>query len=54
LEQAEQAEQVDLVAKIQAHLEGKALACRGGQGTPCHGDLLTKIAANGVDVESTG
>jgi hypothetical protein len=40
----EEPEQADLVAKIRADLRGKPLACLCGHGTPCHGDVLVRIA----------
>jgi hypothetical protein len=37
-------EQADLVAKIQGELRGKPLACLCGPRTPCHGDVLVRVA----------
>jgi hypothetical protein len=37
-------EQADLVAKIRTELKGKILACLCKVGTPCHGDLLARLA----------
>jgi hypothetical protein len=37
-------EQADLVAAIRSKLSGKILACRCGAGSPCHGDVLLRVA----------
>jgi hypothetical protein len=39
-------EQADLVARIKAELKGQALACCCSRSTPCHGDVLLRVADN--------
>jgi hypothetical protein len=47
----EEPEQADLVAKIRAELRGKPLACCCGPSTPCHGNVLVRIA--NMDLDTT-